>query len=52
MLEIEKSLYDKNYELIARIDEVGRGCLAGDVVACAIIMPKNLIIELTTRSIS
>ena len=45
MLEIEKSLYDKNYELIAGIDEVGRGCLAGDVVACAIIMPKNLIIE-------
>lgn len=45
MLEIEKSLYDENYELIAGIDEVGRGCLAGDVVACAIIMPKNLIIE-------
>ncbi len=32
------------YNYIACIDEVGRGCLAGDVIACAIIMPKNCII--------
>ncbi len=30
-----------SYELIAGIDEVGRGPLAGPVVTCAIIMPKD-----------
>ena len=45
MLSIEKKLWDEGYNYIACIDEVGRGCLAGDVVACAIIMPKNLIID-------
>jgi len=45
MLEIEKEYYKDGYELIAGIDEVGRGCLAGDVLACAVIMPKGLYIE-------
>jgi ribonuclease HII len=45
MLEIERELWDKGYNYIACIDEVGRGCLAGDVVACAIIMPKEFIIN-------
>ena len=45
MLEYENKLYEKGINLIAGIDEVGRGCLLGDVVACAIIMPKDLIIE-------
>ena len=45
MIVIENELYKKGYDLIACIDEVGRGCLAGDVVACAIIMPKNTIIS-------
>ncbi len=45
MLKIEQELWDKGYENIACIDEVGRGCLAGDVVACAIIMPKGILIE-------
>ncbi len=45
MLEFENEYYEKGYELIAGIDEVGRGCLAGDVVACAVIMPKGLRIE-------
>lgn len=44
MIEIENELHYRGYELIACIDEVGRGCLAGDVLACAIIMPKNIII--------
>lgn len=33
------------FKMIACIDEVGRGCLAGDVIACALIMPKGIIIE-------
>ncbi len=45
MLETEKELKDKGYNLIACIDEVGRGCLAGDVVACAIIMPLDNIVS-------
>lgn len=44
MLELENQLYDKGYDFIACIDEVGRGCLAGDVVACAVVMPKNCFI--------
>lgn len=45
MNRIENDLYLKGYEKIACIDEVGRGCLLGDVVACAIILPKGLIID-------
>ena len=45
MLKIEQELWDKGYNYIACIDEVGRGCLAGSVVTCAIIMPKGLLIE-------
>lgn len=45
MLKIEQDLWDKDYKYIACIDEVGRGCLAGSVVTCAIIMPQGLLIE-------
>lgn len=37
----ERELYDKNITLIAGIDEVGRGPLAGPVVSAAVIMPKG-----------
>ena len=45
MLKIEQDLWDKGYNYIACIDEVGGGCLAGSLVTCAIIMPKGLLIE-------
>lgn len=45
MLEIEQELWDKGYKYLACIDEVGRGCLAGSVVACAIVMPPGLLID-------
>lgn len=45
MLKIETELWDKGYKYIACIDEVGRGCLAGSVLTCAIIMPQGLLIE-------
>lgn len=44
-IKIENELHEKGYKYIACIDEVGRGCLAGDVYACAIIMPEGLLIE-------
>ncbi|WP_341877315.1 ribonuclease HII [Defluviitalea saccharophila] len=37
----ENNYYSKGYKAIAGIDEVGRGPLAGPVVACAVILPKN-----------
>lgn len=45
MLEFENEAFEAGFNNIACIDEVGRGCLAGDVVACAIIMPKGIKIE-------
>ena len=45
MLEFENRVFKSGFKNIACIDEVGRGCLAGDVVACAIIMPQGLKLE-------
>lgn len=45
MLEYEKSLWESGCKRIAGIDEVGRGCLFGDVVAAAVILPEGLVIE-------
>lgn len=38
-LELEASLLDRGHERIAGVDEVGRGSLAGPVVAAAVIFP-------------
>jgi len=38
----EKKLVAKGYRLIAGIDEVGRGALAGPVVAAAVILPRRI----------
>lgn len=40
MLAYEKECYARGMELIAGVDEVGRGPLAGPVVAAAVILPK------------
>lgn len=45
LLKYEKDLYKKGISLIAGVDEVGRGPLAGPVVVTAIIMPKDFYIE-------
>jgi ribonuclease HII len=37
----EKMYYDQGYERIAGVDEVGRGPLAGPVIAAAVILPKD-----------
>lgn len=44
-LRYEKECIAQGYSLIAGVDEVGRGPLAGNVVCCAVIMPLDDIIE-------
>jgi ribonuclease HII len=39
---LERDLRRDGGEIIAGVDEVGRGSLAGPVVACAIVMPPNV----------
>lgn len=50
MYEIEKELWDEGYELIAGVDEVGRGPLAGPVVSAAVVLRKGQTIEGVTDS--
>ena len=45
MLSYEKELYENGISFIAGVDEVGRGPLAGPVVAAAVILPKNCKIK-------
>ena len=45
MLTHEKELWGDGLQYIAGIDEVGRGCLFGDVVAASVILPVDLVIE-------
>ncbi|WP_091068165.1 ribonuclease HII [Paenibacillus sp. NFR01] len=45
MLLYEKECWERSYRRIAGVDEVGRGCLFGDVVAAAVILPEGLIID-------
>ncbi len=50
MTHLEQMLADKGYETICGVDEVGRGPLAGPVVAAAVIMPPSIAIEGLTDS--
>ena len=45
LLSFEKELYKSGVNLIAGVDEVGRGPLIGPVVAAAVILPKNYMLE-------
>ena len=45
MEEIERGLRQSGYNLIAGVDEAGRGPLAGPVYAAAVILPEDCIIE-------
>jgi ribonuclease HII len=41
---LEKELRRRGYRLVAGVDEVGRGCLAGPVVAAAVILPEDCVL--------
>lgn len=40
--EEEKVLWEKGYDSVIGIDEVGRGAFAGPIFAAAVVFPKNL----------
>lgn len=44
-LLFEKELWAQGLTAVAGIDEVGRGCLFGDVVAAAVVFPPGLVLE-------
>lgn len=43
MSAVERSLRSEGFRSIAGTDEVGRGCLAGPVVAAAVILPGDVL---------
>ena len=45
MWEIEHTLFEKGYSVIAGVDEAGRGPLADEVYAAAVILPPDTCIE-------
>ena len=44
-LRFERIFWAHGLKLVAGVDEVGRGCLAGPVVACAVILPEGEVIQ-------
>ena len=50
MLRLETELQDRGFSLVAGLDEVGRGPLAGPVVAAAVILPAGRRYEGLTDS--
>lgn len=44
-LKFEKQLWSEGYECIMGLDEVGRGCLSGPVVAAGVILAEGTDIE-------
>ncbi len=43
--EYENDIYEKGYTSVCGCDEAGRGPLCGPVVAAAVILPKDAVIE-------
>ena len=51
LYKYEKKLYNQNINIIAGVDEVGRGPLIGNVVAACVVLPKNFKLEGQQRRI-
>lgn len=49
-LTVERPLWQQGYGRIAGVDEAGRGCLAGPVVAASVILPEGCVIDGLTDS--
>ena len=45
MWEFEKKAFSSGFDLVAGVDEAGRGPLAGPVFAACVILPKDCIID-------
>ncbi|ASS65735.1 RNase HII [Paenibacillus sp. RU4T] len=45
LLSYERQLWESGAEHVCGVDEVGRGCLFGDVVAAAVILPRGLVLD-------
>lgn len=45
LMSLEQDLYSQGYQWIAGVDEVGRGPLAGPVLAAAVILPQTSRIQ-------
>lgn len=43
--EYETAFWRQGFDAVAGVDEVGAGCLAGPVVAAAVILPREVTIE-------
>ena len=41
----EKQAFDDGFKVVCGIDEAGRGPLAGDVYAAAVVLPPDTLIE-------
>ncbi len=41
----ESGLWSAGYRFVAGVDEAGRGCLAGPVVAAAVVLPENVLVD-------
>ena len=44
-LQTEKELFNQGYNIIAGVDEAGRGPLAGPVVAACVVIDQNFKID-------
>lgn len=44
MLTYERQLWEQGYDIVAGVDEVGRGPLAGPVVVAAVVLPQDFSI--------
>lgn len=51
MLAYELNLWNADYQWIAGVDEVGRGALAGPLVAAAVILPAGIQEMLATSAV-